>query len=422
MFRYSIVLGCCKTPNLGAGGAGRSPRAQSMKRLLQVAGLAAGVLVALCGCGRGNAARVQASRPAELGVSEPLIVLTYANFPPASTFPCVQMERWAREITARTEGVVKVQTFPNGVLLGARDMFDGVVNGTADIGCVALSYYPGRFPVSAAVDLPHGFPDARTASLVLADLIDKYQPEEFSEVKVLTVFTSPPAGVMTDRAAGGLEGIKGLSVRVADSDWWRDGPAGTGLSGLVLRVPDTGAEVARRLGAMPVPLTHYEVPAAIKRGVLDGVVSSLDVLQDLGYAALFPYAERLRLNVVTFAVVMNRNRYESLPCEVRLAMDDLYREHAAWTGEYVDRREAEALQWAVQNHGLTLSNPSKADLTVMSKLLEPMLTGYAATLTAAGLPGQKILNDIEALKLKHAPSLAAVPASVPQAKAVAGSL
>jgi TRAP-type C4-dicarboxylate transport system substrate-binding protein len=48
------------------------------------------------------------------------IKLTYANFPPASTFPSVQMERWAKEVEQRTKGAVKVQTFPGGTLLAAR--------------------------------------------------------------------------------------------------------------------------------------------------------------------------------------------------------------------------------------------------------------------------------------------------------------
>ncbi len=74
------------------------------------------------------------------------ITLTYANFPPAATFPCVQMERWAKELEKRTSGKVRVQTFPGGTLLPAKNIFDGVVSGTADIGNFAMSYQPGRFP------------------------------------------------------------------------------------------------------------------------------------------------------------------------------------------------------------------------------------------------------------------------------------
>ena len=39
--------------------------------------------------------------------AEATIKLTYANFPPAPTFPCVQMEHWAKEVEKRTGGKVK---------------------------------------------------------------------------------------------------------------------------------------------------------------------------------------------------------------------------------------------------------------------------------------------------------------------------
>ena len=75
------------------------------------------------------------------------IKLTYANFPPAPTFPCVQMERWKVEVEKRTGGKVAVQTFPGSTLLNPKNMFEGVISGTADIGCLAMSYQPGRFPL-----------------------------------------------------------------------------------------------------------------------------------------------------------------------------------------------------------------------------------------------------------------------------------
>ena len=47
--------------------------------------------------------------------------LSYANFPPAPTFPCVQMERWKGEVEKRTGGQVSIDTYPGGTLLGAKD-------------------------------------------------------------------------------------------------------------------------------------------------------------------------------------------------------------------------------------------------------------------------------------------------------------
>ena len=145
---------------------------------------------------------------ATAATSTAAITLTYANFPPASTFPCVQMEHWKQELEKRTNGKVKVQTFPGGTLLGAKNMVDGIISGAADIGNFAMSYQPGRFPLSAAIDLPLGFPNAKVASLTLFDLVQKYQPAEFKDVKIITLFTCSPSDIMTSKPVkkpGGYE-------------------------------------------------------------------------------------------------------------------------------------------------------------------------------------------------------------------------
>ena len=105
---------------------------------------------------------------ATAGASE--VTLTYANFPPAPTFPCVQMERWAKEVRERTKGKVEVKTFPGGTLLGAKNMYDGVLKGVADIGCLATAYQPGRFVFFEVMDLPFLFKSGAEASLAMWDL------------------------------------------------------------------------------------------------------------------------------------------------------------------------------------------------------------------------------------------------------------
>ena len=86
------------------------------------------------------------------------IKLSYANFPPAPTFPCVQMERWKKEVEKKTGGKVVIDTYPGGTLLGAKNMMDGVIAGQADIGNLCMAYQPGRFIVTNATALPVGFP------------------------------------------------------------------------------------------------------------------------------------------------------------------------------------------------------------------------------------------------------------------------
>ncbi|WP_243688536.1 TRAP transporter substrate-binding protein [Geotalea toluenoxydans] len=253
--------------------------------------------------------------------------LTTPTSPLPPPFPSVQMERWAKEVEKRTGGKVKIKTFPGGTLLGAKNMLEGVTSGTADIGNFAMSYQPGRFPVSEALDLYHGFTSAKVASQVLFDLVQKYQPKEFAKVKVITLFTCPPTNFMTSKPVKSLKDLKGMELRVAG----------------------TSSEVLKRLGGVPVAMPQSETPEAIQKGVVKGMISSLEILQDFKFAAYTPYATIANLPVVSFAVVMNKAKWDSLPADVKKVIDDLSREQALWTGEYVDRHVQEALPGRQRN-------------------------------------------------------------------------
>ncbi len=307
------------------------------------------------------------------------IKLTYANFPPAPTFPCVQMERWAKEVDQRTKGKVKVQTFPGGTLLAAKNIFDGVMSGTADIGNFAMSYQPGRFPVSEAIDLPLGFTSAKAASLTLHDLIEKYQPKEFQGVKVLTLFTCPPANIMTRTPVKSLADLKGMELRVGG----------------------TQADIIKRLGGIPVAMPQSDTPEALQKGVVKGHVSSMEVLKDFNYAAYTANATIANLWVVSFGVVMNKDKWAALPDDVKKVFDELRKEQALWTGAYVDNHVLEAVKWSKEKYNLQIFDLPAAQTAEIPKVLAPMVDDYVKKVTAAGMPGDQIIKDVLALKAKY---------------------
>ena len=307
------------------------------------------------------------------------LTLTYANFPPAATFPSVQMERWAKEVEKRTGGKVQVKTFPGGTLLNAKNMLEGVTSGMADLGNFAMSYQPGRFPVAEAVDLPLGFTSAKVASQVLFDLVQKHQPKEFEKVKLITLFTCPPTNFMTKTPVKALADLKGMELRVAG----------------------TSTEVLKRLGGVPVAMPQSETPEAIQKGVVKGMISSLEILQDFKFAAYTPNATIANLPVVSFAVVMNKAKWDALPVDVKKVIDDLAREQAVWTGDYVDNHVQEALAWSKKEHNLQLYNLSADDQKKVKELLQPMVDEYVKKVAAQGLNGKQLVDEVLALKAKY---------------------
>jgi len=308
------------------------------------------------------------------------IKLSYANFPPAPTFPCVQMERWKTEVEKRTNGKVKVDTYPGSTLLNPKNMFDGVIAGTADIGCLATSYQPGAFPVVEAIDLPIGWPSATVASVSLWDLVEKYKPKELEKVKVITMFTCPPANIMSMKPILSLGDIKGYELRASG----------------------TGAKILEILGAAPVAMPQSDVPEALQKGVIKGNVSSLEVMKDFKYAEYCHYVtSNVNLFVVSFAVVMNQAKWNSLPDDVKKVIDDMRKEQAIWTGQYVDNHVNEAMKWSKETHKVQVNTLPKAELDKWYALLNPMMDKYLKDYEAKGLPTKAILDDVMKLKAKY---------------------
>ena len=307
------------------------------------------------------------------------IKLTYANFPPAPTFPCVQMEEWKKEVEKRTGGKVAVQTFPGSTLLNPKNMFEGVISGTADIGCLAMSYQPGRFPVSEAVDQPVGFTSAKAASLALYDLIEKYNAKEFEQVKIITLFTCPPANIMTIKPVKSLKDLKGLELRVGG----------------------TQADIIKNLGGIPVAMPQSDTPEALQKGTVKGHVSSMEVLKDFNYAAYTANATIVNLWVVTFSVVMNKDKWNALPADVKKVIDGMRKEWALWTGNYVDNHVQESLAWSKEKYNLQIFELPTDEKAEVPKLIRPLIDSYAERVTKAGLPGNQIMKDVYTLKEKY---------------------
>jgi TRAP-type C4-dicarboxylate transport system substrate-binding protein len=307
------------------------------------------------------------------------IKLNYANFPPAPTFPCVQMERWKKEVEKRTSGKVAIKTFPGGTLLGAKNMMDGVIAGTADIGCMCMAYQPGRFIVTNATALPVGFPNATVASLALWDIYNKYKPKAFAKVKVLTMFTCAPANIYAKKPVKNLGDLKGLELRA---------------SGGV-------AQALKALGATPVGMPQSATPEALQKGVVQGAASSLETLMDFKYAEICKYVTIFNGPVYPFAVVMNMDKWNSLPKDVQKVMDGLGIEQAFWTGNYMDKHVDKSVEWSKKNHNIEITKLTKKELANWNRLLRPLKDKWITKAKAKGLPARAILRDIRVAKEYH---------------------
>ncbi len=305
--------------------------------------------------------------------------LSYANFPPAPTFPCVQMERWADEVEERTDGELTINTFPGGSLLGAKEMMDGVIQGQADIGCLCMAYQPGRFKITNALSLPLRIPNALVASQVLLDLYNKYDPEAFKKVKVLTMFTTAPSNIMSKKPVRNLDDLQGLDLRASGG----------------------AAQILKEWGANQVGMPMSETPEALQKGVVQGLFSSLEVMKDFKYAEICKYITMTKTVVYPFSVVMNKDSWNSLSPDVQKVMNELCREQSKWTGNYMDQHVQDSIKWSKEEENVEVIHLSQKQLDKWNRLLKPITKKWIEKANEQGLPGKEIVTDIKAMSQKY---------------------
>lgn len=359
--------------------------------LLLAAALLVVTVVAAVGCGGDTTTTTAAAEttttaaagdttttaPADAFAGLEPIKLTYAFFAPAGTFPGKQMDEWARLVNERTNGVVTVETFPGATLLGANDMYDGVEQGVADIGLGAPSYDPGRFPLTSGVSLPVGFPNSITGSLTLWDLYNELKPAEYDGFKVITMFTTEPGYLMTRKSVTSAADLKGMKLRAAG----------------------TGVPVLEALGASPVGMPMNEVPEAVQTGLIDGTMTSREVLQDFKLAEQLKFVTNYPMVVVTFAAVMKQDAFDALPAPVQQVIDDLGREMAEWTGNYHDNENVGgALTWSQDTQGLEIVELADGEKAQWDAKLQPMVDAWITDMAAKGFDAQGFMDKLYELR------------------------
>ncbi|NAO95123.1 C4-dicarboxylate ABC transporter substrate-binding protein [Halomonas sp. MG34] len=300
-------------------------------------------------------------------VSASDITLSYAFISPASTFPGVQMERWAEELHRRTDGRVTVNTFPGGTLLTANNMYDGVLSGVADIGLSITSYEPGRFPLlNLAGSLTGMEVNSTVASQSLYDLIQEFPPEQLGleDFKVITAFTSEPGYLQTKQPVTSLEELHGQEIRV----------------------PGDSTDVMAALGGVPIALSQADTGEALQAGVVDGYVSSREVLMDLGYARTVKSITDYPLTNAVLVAVMNRQRWESLPEDVQQVIDELGAEMAFFAGDYLDSHVEESMKWAREQEGVEVVSLSEEEAARWAERLMPLNEERLSRVAELGLP------------------------------------
>ena len=310
------------------------------------------------------------------------ITLKFSHFlGPKSFFQLDVVEPWARELEARTNGRVKVETFDGtSAVGGVTDQASNVQAGKVDIALGLRGAEGEKFLGSSVIELPFLVPGALRGSQALWGLYkDGTLGEEYKDYKVLALFVHNPGLIHTK------------DKRILE-------PAD--MKGVRFRSPNNTVSAAlRHLGAEPVLLQVNDVMPAVKDGKIDGIVTNWgNPLQ--GFNDVMKLHVETQFYTSAFFIVMNKQKYESLPADVRAAIDAISGD--AWVakfGPYWDKWDKPVRDGA-NAPGHEVIVPDAARMGRWREALKPVTDQYLDEL-AKKFPGARAAYDKLAVTLRQ---------------------
>ena len=309
------------------------------------------------------------------GFAEESIELKISHFAPSTwTQQSEVLEPWAKKIEKLTNGRVKFSFFPKEALGKASEQYDLALKGIADIAIGLPDYTPGRFPLISAMKLPFLGESGERASIVLWGLYKRYLGDEFKDTKVLWMFCHGPGHLhMVNKKVKILKDLKGLRIRVAD--------------------PVLG-KVVELLGAVPLIATIPEAQKLLKAGKADGVAVPWEGALSFKFLELCRFHTEINMYTLPFFVVMNKEKFKSLPEDIKKIIDENSGEEmSALAGRVMDNGDARAKRIASGRGDFIYSLP-KAELERWKRITMPVGDEWVEKMKKKGLSGEEILTYI----------------------------
>jgi len=290
--------------------------------------------------------------------------------PPMHNMAANVLPGWAERLSKESDGRLKVTIYPAGQLLGVSEIFDGVRAGVADIGWSMPGATPGRFPVMSVMELPFIFQRAEHASQVVMEAYEKgYMDKEFQGVKVLYLHTHHAGIINTKEKVTDLEGLAGKRIRFPS--------------------PPVRS-LLQALGADPVGVPAPQAYESLDRGVLDGVAFPFDAMQGLRLGELVNYHIDFPMYVLTFYLVMNEAKFNSLPPDLqKVILDNSGMKEAIAVGRSWDESEDNAKAF-VQKQGNTIVTLSEEQQKLWREKAQPVIDAGIQQAEKAGTKGREV--------------------------------
>jgi TRAP-type C4-dicarboxylate transport system substrate-binding protein len=258
------------------------------------------------------------------------------------------------QIEKETAGELKIRLHLGGSLpINTTTITQAVSDDVVQMG--DDGYFLGNVPIGGVLRLPMLI-RTRDEYAKAAAIVDPYLEAAFAKkgLVVLGQYLYPFQVAYSRNRLTSLADFKGQKIRVTS--------------------PEQG-EFIKRLGGVPVTLGAPEVPSALDRGVVDGVLTA-NTGGGNTWKDLLKFNYRLGINYFNSVVIANKDRFAKLPPDVQEKIRKIVKDNMPLITAAMENEE-DNLSKKFAEGGMTVTPPNAQDQDEAAKIIGPFWDEWA---------------------------------------------
>ena len=275
---------------------------------------------------------------------------------PVATVAAVRgMNRIIDAVQKESGGALTIRLHLGGSLpINTTNITQAVSDGVLQMG--DDGYFLGNIPIAGILRLPmliRTEDEYQKAIAIMGPYIDAAYAKK--GIVVLGQYIYPFQVMWSRKTLTALADIKGQKIRVTS--------------------PEQG-EFIKRFGGVPLTLGAPEVPAALDRGVIDGVLTASSGGGNT-WKDLLKFNYRIGLNYFNSIVIVNKSAFDALAPDLQGKLRKAVTDNMPWITATM-REEEEDLTQKMAAGGMTVTRSNEADVAAAEKTIAPYWQEWAS--------------------------------------------
>lgn len=283
------------------------------------------------------------------------------------------IEQFAKDVTEKSGGAVKVQVYPAGQLLTDKDMNQSILTGGVEMGVNSSTLWSSTVPAMGIFDVPYIFNNYAAAGEALNG--------EFGD-KLRTAMEDKGAKVLMFADYGYAQFANNKRPLESPKDF----------EGLKIRsIGDIPSEMIKAYGASPVFMGGGEVYMALQRDTVDGATSGTTAMVQRKYDEVTKYLTINNYAYLEFILAVNKAYWDKLPEKTQTLLTETAKEQEQWIREQA-QSEDETTAKQLEEKGMEVYVVPEEDLPEWKEAAKPAWDAFSEN---AGDLGNELLEMVD---------------------------